>query len=340
MDISSFLKRLPKAELHVHVEGTLEPDMLFELARRNDVALPWPDPESLRQAYAFENLEHFLELYFAGCRVLRRERDFHDVTYAYLARAHEDGIIRAEMFLGPQSFTSAGVPIEDIMGGVLSAVDRASRNLGIDGALLVSAHRHRHVQEALNMMDSVMPWADSIAGFGLGGAERNNPPAPFKTYFDTCRARGFRTTAHAGEEGPSAYVRDAVEVLDVDRIDHGTACMADEDLVDLLVRRQIPLTVCPLSNLRLNGVPSLDVHPLGRMLDAGLCVTINSDDPSYFGGYVLDNYLAVHRELALSGEQLVVLARNSIRAAFMPPAGIADGLRRIDAYLASIPPLA
>ena len=309
--------------------------MLFDMAGRHSMALPWQDAESLRQAYRFRNLEHFLELYYAGCGVMRQERDFHDVTYAYLARAHADGVVRAEMFIGPQSFTSAGVALGDIMNGMLSAIERAGRELGIEGAILVSAQRHRTVEQALDLLDSVMPWAEHIAGFGLGGAERNHPPARFKRYFQACKDRGFRTTVHAGEEGPASYVRDAFEVLGVDRIDHGNACMENRELVQRLVDRQIPLTVCPLSNLRLNVVFSMEDHPLARMVDAGLCVTLHSDDPSYFGGYVLDNYLVAHHDLGLSLDQMVDLARNSIKAAFMPADGIAAALGRIDAYVAT-----
>lgn len=313
--------------------------MLFELAGRNGMVLPWADPSSLRQAYRFRNLEHFLELYYAGCNVMRHERDFHDVTYAYLTRAHAEGVVRAEIFIGPQSFTSAGVALDDIMNGMLSAIERAGNELGIDGAILVSAQRHRSVEQAMELLDSVMPWADHIAGFGLGGAERNHPPATFKRYFEACKARGFRTTVHAGEEGPASYVKDAVDLLGVDRIDHGNACMDDSDLVRRLADRRIPLTVCPLSNLRLNVVASRNAHPLAKMVDAGLCVTLHSDDPSYFGGYVLDNYLLAHHDLGIRLDGMVELARNSIRAAFMPADRITAALARIDAYVASNMPV-
>ncbi len=332
----AFIAGLPKAELHVHLEGCLEPDMLFDLAARNSIKLRWESPEALRAAYRFDNLQSFLDLYYEGCRVLLREQDLYDLTRDYLRRADADGVVRAEIFLGPQNFTERGVPIAAVMDGVLSGMRDAALEHGISAGLLVSAQRHRSEAAALQMLDSVMPWAERIAGFGLGGAELGYPPSGFVRYFRACRERGFRVTAHAGEEGPASYVREAVELLNVERIDHGNACLDDPALVRELADRAIPLTVCPLSNVRLCVVPSLAAHPLRAMLDAGLVVTLNSDDPAYFGGSINENFIQCRHTLGLSEADLVMLARNSLAAAFLPSAEIAHGVARLEAYVAAV----
>ena len=328
----AFIRRMPKAELHMHLEGSIEAEHLLELALRNGLQPRWKTPEALRAAYRFRNLQDFLDLYYEGCRVLRQERDFYDVTRAYLHRAHADAVVRAEVFIGPQSFIERGVPIEAVMDGILAAMRDAAREDGISASLLVSAQRHRSEAEALQLVEQVMPWAEQIAGFGLGGAEVGNPPSRFARYFRTCRERGFRVTAHAGEEGPSSYIREAMR--EVQRIDHGVTCMDDPALVRELVERGTPLTVCPLSNLRLDVVPSLAAHPLRAMLEAGLKVTMNSDDPAYFGGYINDNFIECRAALALSDQQIVALARNSLGACFLPPEDIAVLVARLDDYLA------
>lgn len=337
MNLDTFIRGLPKAELHMHLEGSIEAELLLELATRNGLRPRWATPEALRAAYEFENLQAFLDLYYEGCRVLKQERDFYDITRAYLARAHADAVVRAEVFLGPQSFIESGVPLAPVMDGVLAAMRDAARDDGISAGLLVSAQRHRSEAEALALLDSVMPWAEQIAGFGLGGAEIGNPPSRFVNYFRTCRERGFRITAHAGEEGPASYVREAVELLDVDRIDHGNACLGDPALVRELAARQTPLTVCPLSNVRLKGVPSLAAHPLPALLNAGLCVTLNSDDPAYFGGYVNDNFIQCRQVLGLSADDIVAMARNSLTASFVAPAEAARHVAQLDAYVADYP---
>ena len=334
MDPDAFIRGLPKAELHMHLEGSIEAELLLELAARNGLRPRWATPEALREAYEFENLQAFLDLYYEGCRVLMQERDFYDITRAYLTRARADAVVRAEVFLGPQSFTERGTPLAPIMNGVLAAMRDAARDDGISAGLLVSAQRHRSEAEALALLDSVMPWAEQIAGFGLGGAEIGNPPSRFVNYFRTCRERGFRITVHAGEEGPASYVREAVELLDVDRIDHGNACLGDPALVQELAARQTPLTVCPLSNVRLKGVPSLAAHPLRALLNAGLCITLNSDDPAYFGGYVNDNFIQCRQVLGLSTDDIVAMARNSLTASFVAPAEAARHIAQLDAYVA------
>ncbi len=336
-DLEAFIRRMPKAELHMHLEGSIEAELLLELAVRNGVPLRWETPQALRAAYEFRNLQSFLDLYYAGCRVLVHERDFYQVTRAYLARAHADAVVRAEIFIGPQGFTERGVPLGAVMDGVLAAMRDAAHEHGISAGLLVSAQRHRSEAEALQLLDQVMPWADRIAGFGLGGAELGNPPSGFVQFFRACRERGFRVTAHAGEEGPAAYVREALDLLGVDRIDHGNACLDDPALVRELAERAIPLTVCPLSNVRLKVVPSLAAHPLHAMLDAGLRVTINSDDPAYFGGYVNDNFIQCGQALGLSADHIVTLARNSLAASFVPLVEAARGVALLDAYVANFP---
>ncbi|HEY4174275.1 MAG TPA: adenosine deaminase, partial [Rhodopila sp.] len=315
-DFDAFIRGLPKAELHMHLEGSIEPQLMLDLAARNGLTLRWDTAAALRAAYQFTDLQSFLDLYFEGCRVLIHERDFYDVTAAYLDRARQDGVIRAEIFFGPQSFTERDVSIATMMNGILRAIDDGARKHGISAALLVSAHRHRSEAAALALLDQIAPWGDRVPAIGMGGAEIGNPPSKFTNFFRTCRDRGFRTCIHAGEEGPADYVRQAMD-LGVDRIDHGIACPNDPALVRELAERKIPLTVCPLSNFRLKVVPSLARHPLKAMMDAGLHVTVNSDDPPYFDGYVSENMIECQRALNLSRDEIVTLARNSFNAAFI-----------------------
>jgi adenosine deaminase len=332
MTPAQFIAGLPKAELHMHIEGSIEPPLFMELARRNGVTIPWKTEAELRAAYHFRDLQAFLDLYYDGCRVLLQARDFHDVTREYLARAHADKVLHAELFLGPQGHTLRGVPLATVLQGVFSGMDAAAREDGISCGLILVAQRHRSEQEALDLLDAAMPWRGRILGFGLGGAEVGHPPAKFTEFFRRCRERGFRVVAHAGEEGPAAYVREAVEVLQVERIDHGNASLDDPALLQLLAQRRIPLTVCPLSNLKLNVVPSMAAHPLKRLMDAGLCITVNSDDPSYFGGYVNDNFVACQAALGLTRAEVVGLARNSVTASFLPPERQQAALAAIEAY--------
>jgi adenine deaminase len=329
-----FVAGLPKAELHMHIEGSIEPTLFFELAQRNAVAIPWKTEDELRAAYSFRNRQGFLDLYYDGCRVLVQARDFHDVTRDYLRRAHADGVVHAEMFLGPQGHTSRGVPLATVMEGVLGAIEAAAREDGISAGVILVAQRHRSEAEALELLDAAMPWKDRILGFGLGGAEVGNPPQKFANFFARARERGFKVVAHAGEEGPAAYVRDSLHVLQVDRIDHGNACSEDPTLVEELARKQVPLTMCPLSNLRLQVIRSVAEHPARRLLAAGVCVTLNSDDPSYFGGYINDNYLACMQELGLQRDEAVQLARNSLVGSFLPEPDRRAALARLDAYVA------
>jgi len=334
MTPEQFVAGLPKAELHMHIEGSLEPELMFELAERNGVDTRWQTEEELRAAYRFTDLQDFLNLYYDGCPVLVQPQDLHDVTRDYLRRAHADRVLHAEMFLGVQGHTSRAVPLAVVMEGVLGAMEAAQAEDGISSGLIVVVQRHRSEDEALTLLDDLRPWYDRLLGFGLGGAELGNPPSKFAEFFRRCRERGFKVVAHAGEEGPAAYVREAVELLQVQRLDHGNACLDDPALVAQLAQQRIPLTVCPLSNLKLQLVPSMAAHPLRRLMDAGLCVTVNSDDPSYFGGYVNDNYLACQQAFGLGRDDMASLARNSFEAAFITPLQRSAALRAIDAWVA------
>jgi adenine deaminase len=329
---AQFIAGLPKAELHMHIEGSIEPPLFIELARRNGVTIAWQTEEELRAAYEFRDLQAFLNLYYDGCRVLVHSSDFYEVTREYLQRAHEDCVLHAELFLGPQGHTSRGVALGTALDGVLSAMAAAEQEVGISSGLILVAQRHRSEQEALEMLDAAMPWADRLLGFGLGGAEVGHPPSKFAEFFRRCRERGFHVVAHAGEEGPPAYVREAVDILQVQRIDHGNTAEQDSTLIDMLAERRIPLTMCPLSNLKLNVIGAISEHPLKRMMDAGVLVTINSDDPSYFGGYVNDNYAACQSALGLTRAELVALANNSINASFLPAPLRQAALERISTY--------
>jgi adenosine deaminase len=333
MNVGSFIRGLPKTELHMHIEGSLEPQMIFDLAARNGLKLRWDNPEALRAAYQFSDLQSFLNLYYEGCRVIVKEQDFYDVTAAYLRRAKEDGVVRAELFMGPQTFTDRGIDIDMMMRGVFRAIDDGNRDLGISSDLIVTAQRHRTEAAAMELLEKMTPWSSKILGFGMGGAEVGNPPSKFVNFFRACRAKGHRITIHAGEEGPASYVREAVELLEVDRIDHGNSCLGDPDLVREIVKRKLALTVCPLSNLRLKGVPSLAQHPLRKLLDADLLVTVNSDDPSYFDGYVSENLIECEKALQLSLADVVGLVRNGFTAAFISDEARRKALASIDSYV-------
>jgi adenine deaminase len=333
--MEAFVRGLPKAELHLHIEGTLEPEMMFDFAGRNGVTLPFASVEEVRAAYRFTDLQSFLDIYYQAAGVLRTEQDFYDLTRAYLDRAHADGVRHAEIFFDPQTHTDRGIDFETVISGIHHALVDAGRDHGTTSALIMCFLRHLSAEAAMFTLGRALNFVEWITAVGLDSGEVGNPPERFAAVFARAREEGFLTVAHAGEEGPPAYVRGALDALGALRIDHGVRALEDPDLVRRLVAEQIPLTVCPLSNLRLRGVETLEDHPLRRMMDAGLLVTVNSDDPAYFGGYVADNYLAVHRALDLGRDHLVTLARNSIAASFLGDTEKAALQDEITAYVAA-----
>ena len=330
-DLAALARALPKAELHVHVEGTLEPELMFALAERNGIAVPYADIEQLRAAYRFSNLQDFLDIYYAGASVLLEAQDFYDLAWAYLRRAKAQNVRHVEMFFDPQTHTERGVPFGTVMEGLGRALDDAQARLGVSSRLILCFLRHLDEAAALATFDAALPYRERIAGVGLDSSERGHPPGKFRRVFARARDAGFLAVAHAGEEGPAAYVREALDALEVVRIDHGNNAMDDAELVAELARRQVPLTVCPLSNLALGVVHDLASHPLRRMLDAGLLVTVNSDDPAYFGGYVNENYVAITEAVALDSCDLARLARSSFTASWLDAAEKKARIAEVDA---------
>jgi adenosine deaminase len=326
-----FIRRLPKAELHLHIEGSFEPELMFGIARRNDVTLACATIEELKAAYDFADLQEFLDLYYAGMSVLLTERDFYDLTAAYLKRAVADGVVHTEIFFDPQGHTERGVAFDTVLDGIWRALRDAEAEHGITSRLIMCFLRHLPEEDAFPVLEAAMDHRDRIVGVGLDSSELGHPPQKYERVFAAAREAGFKLVAHAGEEGPPEYVRDTLDLLKVDRVDHGNAAMHDPDLVARLAGEKTPLTVCPLSNYRLQGVTDMSRHPLKAMLDAGVVATVNSDDPAYFGGYVLDNYTAVRDALNLSRDEIVTLAKNSITASFLDGHAKAKWLGEIDA---------
>ncbi len=320
MNAVELARFIPKAELHIHIEGSLEPELIFELARRNGVALAYPSIEALRAAYAFTDLQSFLDIYYAGASVLLHPQDFHDMAWAYFRRAHADNVVHAEIFFDPQTHTARGVPIASVIEGLAGACRRAREKLGISSALILCFLRHLGEDDAFATLDAALPWREHFIGVGLDSSEVGHPPEKFERVFARCRELGLRVVAHAGEEGPPEYMWQAIDLLKVDRIDHGVASVQDPLLMAELAHTRLPLTVCPLSNLKLCVVRDLREHPLKRMLDAGLCVTINSDDPAYFGGYMNANFVQTTEALQLTREDVIALAKNSFEASFIDAA--------------------
>jgi adenosine deaminase len=333
MDPAIVAHGIPKAELHLHIEGTLEPDLLFALAARNGVTLPFASIEEVGAAYRFADLQSFLDLYYQGAAVLRTEEDFHDLAWAYLERADADNVRRVEMFFDPQTHLHRGVEFSEVVSGLHRAVTEAETQLGVSAALIMCFLRHLPAGDAMATLEAAMPYRDLILGVGLDSSERGHPPAQFAEVYDEARAAGLIPVAHAGEEGPPEYVWEALDVLGVRRIDHGVRSLEDAALVRRLAADQIPLTVCPLSNVRLRVVDTMADHPLPTMLDAGLLVSVNSDDPAYFGGYIGTNYEEAATELALGVDTMAAIARTSFTSSFLPPAQIATHLTEIDDYL-------
>jgi adenosine deaminase len=334
LSIPDFIRALPKAELHVHIEGTLEPELVFELAGKHGIELPYRSIAELRAAYDFTDLQSFLDIYYAGANVLRHADDFYAMASAYLQRAHADGVVHCEIFFDPQAHTARGVPLGVVMQGLTRAARDARSRTGISCRLILCFLRHLSAADAMQTLEQALPWRDSLTGVGLDSSERGHPPSKFTAVFERARGLGLLAVAHAGEEGPPAYIEEALDLLQVRRIDHGVRCVEDPALVARLVRERMPLTVCPLSNVRLRVFDKVTDHNLKTLLDHGLCVTVNSDDPAYFGGYLQDNYVAVADGLGLSRAQLATLARNSIEASFLEPSAKQHWYAKIDALIA------
>jgi adenosine deaminase len=331
----AFIDGLPKAELHLHIEGTIEPEMMFRLARRNGIDLPYESVTALRSAYDFGGLPDFLELYYQGMAVLETEDDFYDITWAYLDKAHSQNVLHAEIFFDPQGHTSRGIAFETMLDGIWRALEEGRERLGIGSRLIMCILRDHSVDEARATLEQALRHRDRIIAIGLDSAEKHNPPGNFSEVFARARAEGLLTVAHAGEEGPADHVRDTLDLLDVARIDHGNHALDDPALVERLARERVPLTICPLSNVRLRVVDDIRHHPLRTMIEKGLLVTVNSDDPAYFHGYVNENYVAAQQALGLSDEDLAQLARNSFEAAFLTLEEKANFIRLVDDYMAA-----
>ena len=335
MSLDAFINGLPKAELHLHIEGSLEPELMFELAKRNKVEIPFDNVEAVRAAYDFSNLQDFLDIYYAGANVLQTEEDFHDLAYAYFQRAAADRVRHAEIFFDPQTHTDRGIPFQVVADGLLSGMKAAETELGVSSQLILCFLRHLDEDAAFATLRKAEPWLDRIRGVGLDSSEVGHPPSKFQHVFAAAGGMGLKRVAHAGEEGPPEYVWEALDLLKIDRIDHGNRSMEDPRLVERLVREGMTLTVCPLSNHKLCVVDDLRDHPVPEMLQQGLHVTLNSDDPAYFGGYVNENYRQLAVAVGLSREQLILLAKNSFEGSFLTSAEKSVYIDEIDAYAAS-----
>lgn len=328
-----FIRNLPKAELHIHIEGSLEPELMFKIGARNGVSIPFESLDQVRAAYEFSDLQSFLDIYYQGARVLIHEQDFYDITWAYLRRCETQNVRHTEIFFDPQSHTDRGVAFETIVTGIRRALENAERQLGISSRLIMCFLRHLPAEAAMVTLRQALPFKDWIIGVGLDSSERGYPPEKFRQVFDQARDAGFLTVAHAGEEGPPHYIAQAMDLLGVSRIDHGVRCIEDMHLVDRLRETQIPLTVCPLSNVKLRVFDSMVEHNIKRLLDLGLCVTVNSDDPAYFGGYIEENFVAVKQALGLGRKDLYHLAANAFNASFLEPTEKHRLISELDDYM-------
>ncbi|GLQ75793.1 adenosine deaminase [Vibrio penaeicida] len=317
--MKAFIQHLPKVELHLHIEGSLEPELMFELAKRNKVSIPFSSIQEVRDAYHFHNLQSFLDIYYQGANVLVKEEDFYDLTWAYLLRCKQDNVVHTEIFFDPQTHTDRGISFHTVISGISKALDKAGSELGISSQIIMCFLRHLDEEAALNTLQEALPYKEKIIGVGLDSSEVGHPPEKFERVFAKARSEGFLTVAHAGEEGPAQNIIDALDMLKTSRIDHGVRCVDDEALVQRLVENQIPLTVCPLSNTKLKVFEHMSQHNIVDLLRKGVCVTINSDDPAYFGGYMTDNFLAVSEALNPTRQELAQFSLNAIEASFISP---------------------
>ena len=331
--IENFINGIPKAELHLHIEGTFEPELMFKIAKRNNIRINYETVEELRNAYSFNNLQDFLNIYYEGAKVLITVEDFYDLTSAYLEKIHSQNVLHCEIFFDPQTHTNRGISFGTIITGIHKALTEAKEEKGITSNLIMCFLRNLDSESAMKTLEEAVPFKDWIKAVGLDSAEVGNPPSKFKDIFDSARSKGFMTVAHAGEEGPAEYVWEALDLLKVSRLDHGNNSMDDERLIDELARLKIPLTICPLSNHKLRVVNNLEDHPLKRMMDRGLEVTINSDDPAYFGGYINENYTAIAKALNLTKEDIYIIAKNSMNASFLTDADKKLLNDKLDVYM-------
>ena len=332
--MEAFIRNIPKAELHIHIEGSLEPELMFNIARRNGLTLRFNSVAELRKAYAFTDLQSFLDIYYEGARVLLHEQDFYDMTWAYLKRAQAQNVCHSEIFFDPQTHTDRGVPFETVITGIHRALEDGRRALGISSKLIMCFLRHLSAEAAMDTLRQALPFKERIVAVGLDSSEVGHPPEKFTAVFDKARGEGLLTVAHAGEEGPPEYIRQALDELKVKRIDHGVRCVEDPKLVERLAEEQVPLTVCPLSNVRLRVFKTMEDHNLKQLLELGLCVTVNSDDPAYFGGYITENFQAVQTALNLDQDDIYRLARNSFQASFLTHEERRGLLEKLDRFVA------
>ncbi|MGY8780237.1 MAG: adenosine deaminase [Fidelibacterota bacterium] len=332
MTLEKFIEGLPKAELHLHIEGTFEPELMFKIAKRNHIQINYKSVNDLKKAYNFNSLQEFLDIYYAGANVLIYEQDFYDLTWAYLTKVHEQNIIHTEIFFDPQTHTDRNISFETVIQGIHRALEDGKEKLGISYKIIISFLRHLDESSAFKTLDEAMPYKDWISGVGLDSSELGNPPSKFERVFTRARDEGFLTVAHAGEEGPPEYIWEAINLLKVSRVDHGNRSLDDGDLRKYLAEEQIPLTMCPLSNLALKVVKDLKEHPVKKLMKGGLMVTINSDDPAYFGGYMNENYFAVAHALDLTKKQISDLSKNSFKASFLSQEKKDEMIRKVDFY--------
>lgn len=333
MNRTAFIEHLPKAELHLHIEGTLEPELMFKLAERNNIDIPYQSVEELREAYQFDCLQDFLDIYYAGAGVLLQQQDFYDLTYAYLLRIHADSVKHTEIFFDPETHTERGVPFSTIILGISEALRDGHDKLGISSFLIMSFLRHLDQETSLETLKQALPYKHLIKGVGLDSSELGNPPSKFKEVFQKAKSEGLLIMAHAGEEGPIAYIHEAIDLLEVDRIDHGNSALQSEALLSKIADKKLALTLCPLSNLKLKVVDSLANYPIRTLQHKGIVTTINSDDPAYFGGYINDNYIALSSAIDLSKEELSHIAKDSFRGSFLDEETKEEYYAQVDAYL-------
>jgi adenosine deaminase len=335
MDIENFITGLPKAELHLHIEGTFEPELMLAIAKRNHIKTKYESVEDLKQAYQFNRLQDFLDIYYEGAAALITQQDFYDLTWAYLEKVHGQNVVHVEIFFDPQTHTTRGIAFDTVIQGIYAALEKAEQTLGITSKIILCFLRHLDEASAMQTLETALAYKDKIIGVGLDSSELGHPPSKFQRVFERALQEGFVTVAHAGEEGPATYIHEALNVLKVTRIDHGNRALEDPELVKRLIEQKTPLTICPLSNLYLKVVKDMRVHPIKLMLDQGLLVTVNSDDPAYFGGYMNENYIAITKALNLSKADLCQLAKNAFTASFLDETKKTEWINKVEAYYLS-----